>query len=1103
MILNRKDIKKVGYFLFALIVLNNLSAQVKQPVDYVNPFIGTEKSSHLTVWESKGATFPGVLLPFGMVQITPDGYTYSEKKIQSFSFLNHMSGYSSYGNFKLMAFVGDSLSAGQAGSDFDHNNESAKPYYYQVLLKSSGINAQFTATERIGLCRFTFPKSATAHFVISDISDVKIIDSNTIKGRCGNYFFIAEFSKPFSSIDPYTHGVARTEDFPNGVTVTPGVLINYLTQQNDIIVIKIGFSTTSFQGVESNIRKELPGWNFEETSLRSKKIWNEKLGKIEIRSTNKSLKETFYTALYHTMFMPIVLSDADSPKDKYCALYPWDTYRSEHPLITLLEPGRESDMVASVISEYDKTGWLPTGNMMGNDNVELILDSYIKDARDFDISKACEAICKSLTVAPYARREMDDFIRCKFVPASTTSSVTHSLEFAYNCWSAARLLKETDYKTKYPKQFKILTEQAAYYKNSFDPASGFMEAKTASGQWTDGGYAEGTPWTYSWYVPHDVQGLINLMGGKKIFSKRLSTCFEDGHYVHDNEPPLNYAYLFNFCGQPWKTQFWARHIVEGSYSIDPGGLPGNDDLGTLSSWFVFSAMGFYPVTPGTTQYQIGSPVFDEVTIHLSNGRQFILKANHASQKNKYIQSATINGIPFNRPWLNHEEILSGKILVLEMGPKPNKLWGSSDLFKPYSMTQGTPDFTIKGIRISANVVKANEAVQFSVSVQNNSNVIGTFSTPLYIDGKIFETISAVLDPREIKIIHSDITLYYQGMHSVAVHGRAALKLEVQKTAAAFLYSDLKIPFPQLVQLFDGINVSAKIKNAGSYQASTRVQLVINGHESQSKIIRLKPGEERQIKFKYKATREGICKISVANLNPLIINVLNSSGKDNYDFFALAYLKPLLIMDFDGGPASVIQDFSGIGNNGIVKGHLNWVKGVFGKAVQTDASLGNYIVFPDSSSLNQLAETKALTIMAWVYPRDEKNFADIISKGDWNGLQVKGSNQLINFYTNGWEGHEATAFVPENWNYHWHHLAGVSDGIFFYLYVDGKLVATKKGESRDPKGETGTANYSNSLWNIGRNETAPDRVFHGYIDDVMIFNSALTQDQIINVMLHNF
>ena len=1088
---------------FASMVFTNMRAQMKQPVDYVNPFIGTAKSSHRTMWESKGATFPGVLLPFGMVQITPDGYTYPDKKIESFSFLNHMSGYSSNGSFKLMAFSGDNLNEAKGGSAFSHNQESAHPYYYQVMLQNSGINAEFTATERIGLCKFNFPASSAAHFVLSDVTGVKVIDSNAINGRCGEYFFVAQFSIPFSSVEVLPHSVSHSEISPDAAVTPSSVVINYTTQETGNILIKIGFSTTSFRGVENNIEKELPGWDFEQTSLRAKKIWNEKLGKIEIQTPDENMKEVFYTALYHSMFMPVVLTDADAPVASYSALYPWDTYRSEHPLITLLEPGRERDMIASVLTGYDKTGWLPTDNMMGNHNVELILDSYVKGVGNFDIPKACEAICKSLTVPPYARREMDSFVRYKYVPANTTSSVTHSLEFAYNCWAAATLLEKTGFRKKYPAEFKMLTERAGYYKNSFDPEAGFMKAKTASGQWTDGGYAEGTPWTYSWYVPHDVQGLINLMGGKAIFSKRLTACFEKGHYVHDNEPPLHYAYLFNFCGQPWKTQFWARQIVEGSYSADPGGLPGNDDLGTLSSWLVFSAIGFYPVTPGTTQYQIGSPVFNQTTIHLSNGHQFLLKANHVSRKNKYIQSATLNGKPLNRPWLNHEEISAGKILILEMGPMPNKAWGSTTTIQPYSMTHGTPDFAIEDIRINTNAVKANEPVQLAVSLKNNSGVTGTFSTPVYIDGKIFENISTILEPGENKIVHSDLTLYRQGMHTIRLDGTAALKFEVKKTAPSFLYSDLTTPFPPLTQLSTSFNVSAKIKNTGSYDASTPVKLFVNGLESQSKIIALNPGEEKEISFNYKATRSGICNIRIGNLEPAIINVIDTSAIENPQFSKLAYLAPVLIMDFNEAHAPVIHDFSGSGNNGMVKGNLKWVKGIFGEAVQTNASAGTYIAFPDSSSLNQLAETKALTIMAWVYPRDEKNFADIISKGDWNSLQVKGSNQLINFYTNGWEGHEATATVPENWNQHWHHLAGVADGSYFHLYVDGKLVATKKGELRNPKGETGIANYSNSPWNIGRNETAPDRVFNGFIDEVMIFRSALNRQQVFDLMIHNF
>ena len=1080
----------------------SLMAQIKQPVDYVNPLIGTEKSSHHTVWESRGATFPGVLLPFGMVQITPDGYMYSDKKISSFSFINHASGYFSNGSFNLMPFTGDSIGVEKIASGFDHVDEIATPYFYQVKLKNAGLSAAFTATKRTALCQFTFSTSTVGHLVLADINNTTIIDSTTISGRCGGAFFILQFSKAFTAVTPYP--IRDNKPVALAATIFPAaIIIHYNTKINEPLLVKIGFSTTSFKGAENNIQLEQPGWDFEQTKLQSKKIWNKQLSQIAITTPDENSKSIFYTALYHSMFMPAVTSDAGSVKDSYGSLYPWDTYRCKHPLFTLLDPCRESDMVSSVLAEYDKTGWLPTDNMMGNHNTELILDSYIKGVTNFDIAKAAEAMSKSLTVPPYARREMSDFVQYKFVPANITSSVTHSLEYAYNCWAAANFLSATGNKKKYLKVYNTLIQRAGYYKNSFDAGTGFMRAKSITGQWKEGGYAEGTEWTYSWFAPHDVQGLINLMGGDEAFSKKLSQCFEEGHYVHDNEPPLHYAYLFNYCGAPWKTQQWARQITEENYSTDPGGLPGNDDLGTLSSWYVFSAMGFYPVTPGTNQYQLGSPVFEETVIHLSNGQDFVLKANNVSQQNKYIQSATLNGVPFNRPWLMHEDMARGKTLVLEMGPAPNKAWGNNAADRPYSLSKGTPDFIIQHTALSASSVKANTPLHLYVKVRNNSPVAGTFYAPVYINGKLIKSISQVMEPGENTTIKSTLTLYQQGIHHIEIARTKTLNLFVRQTPPLFIYSNLSLATAPLVKLADSIAVTANVKNAGSNPAQTQVKFFVNKIESTAETIILGPGETQQVSFQYIATKKGINQIGIASLQPIIINVVDHSAEKKYDYNSLASLKPLLIMDFDEGPATKVHDLSGNNNNGIVKGNLKWVEGAFGKAIQTNAYAGNYIEFPATSSLDKNGRDLPITMMAWVYPDNEQNFADIISKGDWNSLQLKGSNQFINFYATGWEGHEATVAVPENWNHHWHHLAGVADGINFKLYVDGKLVETKKGEPRNPKGETGTSDYSDSLWNIGRNVTAADRVFRGYIDDVMIFKTALPRQQIIDVMLHNF
>lgn len=1088
----------MGMFMWILgIVLpQGTRSQVKETVDYVNPFIGTEKSSHLTVWEARGATFPGVLLPFGMVQITPDGYMYSDKRIKAFSFLNHNSGWSSRGSFRLMAFTGDVPGDGSA---FPHQQERATPYYYCVNLEDYGINAEFTATGHAGLCRFTFPRSGSAHLVLSDVSDVTKVDSNQIRGRSGGYYFTALFSKPFQSSGPY---LQQSKDQSSAFSATgpPGYFINFSTVSNEKILVRIGFSLSSYSGVETNIQKEMPDLDFEEASMKARRIWNGELSRIEIKTSNEQQKEIFYTALYHSLFMPALLSDADSPKKKYTSLFPWDTYRSVHPLISILEPEREGDMISSELAVYDRSGWLPTGNMMGNHNTQLILDSYVKGVTNFNISKACEAMRKSLLDSPYARREMADFIRYGYVPANVTSSVTHSLEFAYDNWAAAIFLEKTGNKEKYLKDWQTLLSRARNYRHSYHPANGFMEARTKEGQWVAGGYSEGTPWTYSWYVPHDVQGLINLMGGNKTFSDRLNQCFQEGHYVHDNEPPLHYAYLFNFSGQPWKTQQWARKITEDSYSADAGGIPGNDDLGALSSWFVFSAMGFYPVTPGTAQYQIGSPLFEKTTIHLSNGKQFNIIANHVSRENKYIQSATLNGSPFSKSWITHSDILNGKTLAFEMGPRPNKVWGR-DGPAAYSMTTGMPRFILGKPGIAKHVLKANEAVDLSVWVKNKSQVDGSIQIPVWLDDKPFQTVTEVLSAGEYKQVHTSITLYSQGKHSVSIPGLPALKLEVQKTMPEFVYRCPEIPMPQLVKTGDSMNIRASVKNIGSIPGATKVQLLVDGEVMQSKEISLRAGEENEIQFIYIPGKGALCHISIGNLKPVLVRVQDPGEKTIYNDSLFSSMDARLVFDFDEGETNSIRDFSGNGNNGMVKGKLNWVQGIYGKAIQTNASKGNYIEFQDISPHDSSRQSKKLTMMAWVYPEEEKNFADIISKGDWNGLQLKGSNQIINFYANGWEGHEAMASVPPNWNRHWHHLAGVTDGTDYKLYVDGKLVQTKEGEKRNPRGETGTANYSGLPWNIGRNEGSPDRVFNGYIDDVMIFRKALNQQQIENLMLH--
>jgi putative alpha-1,2-mannosidase len=1070
----------------------------KEPVDYVNPFIGTDKSSHRTVWESHGETFPGVLLPYGMVQITPDSYIYSNTKIHSFSFLNHHSGWSSKGSFHVMAYTSgaNSLLSGALPvvSSFSHTREKSTPYYYSVMLDDYRIQASFAAAARAGYCRFAFPASKLSHILLSDLLEIKVVSPVQVAGKSNGYYFIARFSRPFGSWKA------------DSASLT--LRLDYFTEEGESVDLKIGFSANSYEAAEENLSREMPDWNFEKLCTNGRRIWNKQLGQIQVKGGTAEQREIFYTAFYHSLFTPGIISDEGEKNIRYTGLFPWDTYRSEHPLITLLDPVREGEMIASELGRYDQTGWLPTGNMLGNHNVEVILDGYSKGVRNFDIGKARRAIRKSLLEPPYARRDMAFYRQSGYVPANITNNVSQTLEFAYDDWAGARFLELTKgggrkklAADSLEEDILALRKGGGNYKNLYDPSTFFMRAKTDSGVWGKGGYCEGTEWTYTWYVPHDIRGLINLVGGKRKFTDRLAECFEDGHYAHDNEPPLHYAYLFDYTGEPWKTQQWARRIVEGSYSTDPGGLPGNDDLGALSSWYVFSAMGFYPVTPGLALYEIGSPLFDEVKIRLSNGKFFIIRAHLVSALNKYIQSARLNGRPYNLPTLSHGMILAGDTLDFDMGASPNKRWAADPRYAPPSMTTGHPLFTIGGLQISSYHAKANSPVEATVKVSNTSGAAGSVSLQLWMDGKPFQSVYALVNAGETKRISVPVTLYRAGVHLISLNRGRPLRILVGDTPPDLVYSDFKTPMPSLAFANESFPVSARVKNTGSARGSVLAVLYIDSKNAQQRPLVLEPGEEREVRFAVCFKEDGLHRLAIDKMPSAIVRVLGKGIAPGLDTSLLAGLSAVLMLNFEQGPGSGVKDLSGQGNDGIVKGSVKWVDGLFGKAIQTDASVGSYIDFPAGSALDTLRHSPELTLMAWVYPMDEENFSDIISKGEWNSLQLKGGNTVINFYTGGWEGHEAYTEVPENWNRHWHHIAGVTRPPFEELYVDGRLVATKRMEARNPHGETRLNDYSQRPWNIGRNANAPERVFKGLIDEVMIFEKALTPDQITALMLH--
>lgn len=664
-------------------------------------------------------------------------------------------------------------------SAYSHDEEEASPGYYAVNLTDYGIKAELTATERTGFHRYTFPATKEAHIVI-DVTHsltpdrdthVKIVNEKRIEGYVvgdmeTSYdmpltcYFYAEFSKSFTSAGIWNgdniHNDLEEISGKDGV----GAFVNFDTEEGEQILVKVGISFVSIEGAKKNLNAELPHWDFEKVVKQAKKKWNEKLNKIEIKGGTDDQKTIFYTAMYHSLMFPRVFSDVDgsyyshfddkvhgSPGERYYVDFSlWDTYRAQHPLLAYLEPERQNEMIKTFLTMYDQGGRLPLhvsyknyyqATMIGDHATSVIVDSYRKGLRDYDVEKAYEAMRKNAMEQgerPSSRYGLDYYKDLKYIPDERIrESVSVTLENAYDDWCLAEIAKDLGKEDDY----KLFSERAKYYENLYDTQTGFFRPRKVDGTWLEmcnnlpeimrtdvhpyyscfdplwvgvspnRHYTESSAWQYLWHVPYDVQGLINLMGGKNEFVSKLDRLFtmlpkesgthqyaplrsKIGQYVHGNEPVHHVAYLFNYAGEPWKTQQRVSEVMTKMYGTGPDGLCGNDDMGQMSAWYIFSSLGFYPVAPGQNIFVIGTPLFEEATLKLGdyfNGKEFSVKSEGVSSENIYIQSATLNGEPFNKSWITHDEIVNGGILIFKMGAKPNKDWGSSADSVPPSMTK--------------------------------------------------------------------------------------------------------------------------------------------------------------------------------------------------------------------------------------------------------------------------------------------------------------------------------------------------------------------------------------------------------------------------------
>ena len=752
-------------FLFSslLALCSAASAQfvdkVSDPVDYVNPLMGTQSTGGL----SNGNTYPAIALPWGMNFWTPqtgrmgDGwqYTYTAEKIRGFKQTHQPSPWmNDYGEFSIMPVNGLRFTEDSRASYFSHKTEVVKPYYYSVYLADDNVTTELAPTERAARFRFTFPRTDSA-FVVIDAYDkgsyVKVIpaehkiigystrNSGGVPANFKNYFVII-FDEPFTSV--HTWKDKQLEDSLELTSNHTGAVVGFSAAVRGTMVnARVASSFISVEQAEQNL-KEIGNDNLETVADKGRAIWNKTLSRVSAEGGTIDQMRTFYSCLYRMLFFPLKLYEKDatgrivhySPyngKVESGTLFGgtgfWDTFRALYPFLNLVYPGINKEMQEGLVNDYKEGGWLPEWSspgyrdvMVGNNSASVVADAYLEGLRGYNIQALYEALLHGANnTGPEGtgRLGVDYYNKLGYVPYNVgiNENAARTLEYAFDDFSIYQLGKALH---RPADELKLYATRAMNYRNLFDPEHKLMRGKNEDGsfqspfnpfKWGDA-FTEGNSWHYSWGVFHDINGLIGLMGGRKAFVSMLDSIFvmpptfDDsyyggviheiremqiagmGQYAHGNQPIQHMLYLYNYAGEPWKTQYWVRETMRKLYQATPDGYCGDEDNGQTSAWYVFSALGFYSVCPGTDQYVLGAPLFKKVTLYLENGKQFVISAPANGRSNLYVENAVLNGQPWNKNWISHSAIQQGGELRLTMGAKPNYTRGTEPSAYPYSFS---------------------------------------------------------------------------------------------------------------------------------------------------------------------------------------------------------------------------------------------------------------------------------------------------------------------------------------------------------------------------------------------------------------------------------
>jgi len=724
---------KISFLFFLFFIFPFCFAQKIQTASYVNPFIGTGGHGH---------TYPGVSEPFGMIQLSPDtrldgwdgcgGYHYSDTMIYGFSH-THLSGtgVSDYGDLLIMPFTGENKWENGAatenkngyGSRFKHDYEKAKPGYYSVHLTNYNINTELTTTTRCGMHKYAYPHGKNRKIIIDLEHRDKLLDSDliflndtTIVGK--------RISNAWASEQHFYYSIKLSEApiqryFQKNEAGKATKLILEFDDSSPLLFLKVGISFVDINGARKNLNTEMPDWDFESYRQANFKKWNNELDKIQITTKDETKRSIFYTALYHSFLSPNTFSDCDGryrgrdndvhhsdAHTQYTVFSLWDTFRAAHPLYTITQQKRTGDFIQTFLNQYVQAGILPvwelaaneTDCMIGYHSVSVIADAYVKGIRNFNAELALKAMVHS---AMQNKLGLESYRKQGYISSENESeSVSKTLEYAYDDWCIAVFADSLGYDSL----ANIFYQRSQFYKNIYNPSSTFMQPRH-NGGWKNNfkpaevtfDYTEANAWQYSMFVPHDVHGLIELLGSKQNLEMWLDNLFTAssetsgreqvditgliGQYAHGNEPSHHMAYLYNFTNNPWKGQHYIHQILTTLYYNDPDGLSGNEDCGQMSAWYVLSSMGFYSIAPGSDVYLLGTPIFESTRINLENGNTFVINTSNLTDENIYTKTVTLNGEILNRNYIYHHEIMKGGTLTFEMTSAQEPYFGNPPYLK--------------------------------------------------------------------------------------------------------------------------------------------------------------------------------------------------------------------------------------------------------------------------------------------------------------------------------------------------------------------------------------------------------------------------------------